>query len=104
MPRSTAPRAPAARAAKGAAPTPAPAPAAASAVTSAGTQALTAGEPTYFTTAAHFGRWLRRHGATATALIVGFHKVGSGTPSMSWPESVDRSPVRRLDRRRAQAH
>ncbi len=46
-------------------------------------------DPTYFATAAEFRTWLRRHGATATELLVGFHKLGSGTPSMSWPESVD---------------
>ncbi len=45
--------------------------------------------PTYFATPAEFGAWLAQHGATARELIVGFHKVGSGTPSMTWPQSVD---------------
>lgn len=46
-------------------------------------------EPSYFVTAAQFTQWLRRHHATATELLVGYHKVGCGTPSMSWPQSVD---------------
>lgn len=46
-------------------------------------------EPLYFETAAHFRDWLARHAATATELLVGFHKRGSGLPGMTWPESVD---------------
>lgn len=46
-------------------------------------------EPTYFDSAAAFAAWLDEHAATADELLVGFHKVGSGRPSMSWPESVD---------------
>lgn len=45
--------------------------------------------PTYFATAADFRRWLEAHADSEHELIVGFHKVGSGTPSMSWSESVD---------------
>lgn len=45
--------------------------------------------PTYFASPEDFGRWLRQHGANSTELLVGFHKRGSGTPSMTWPESVD---------------
>ena len=45
--------------------------------------------PRFFKTAAAFRRWLERNGATAGELVVGFHKVGSGRPSMTWPESVD---------------
>ena len=47
------------------------------------------GNPTYFDNAAAFRAWLAVHGATATELLVGYHKVGSGRPSMSWSESVD---------------
>ncbi len=43
----------------------------------------------YFPTAAGFRRWLARHHATATALWVGYYKVGTGVPSLTWPESVD---------------
>lgn len=46
-------------------------------------------EPTFFATAAAFHRWLARHHATERELLVGFHKVGSGKPSMTWAESVD---------------
>jgi len=44
---------------------------------------------TFFETAADFRAWLERHHATASELLVGFRKVGTGQASMSWPESVD---------------
>ncbi len=43
----------------------------------------------FFDTPAAFRAWLEEHGATASELLVGFYKVGSGRPSMTWPESVD---------------
>jgi uncharacterized protein YdeI (YjbR/CyaY-like superfamily) len=43
----------------------------------------------FFVTAADFRKWLAKNSATAAELIVGFHKVNSGEPSMTWPESVD---------------
>ncbi|MGH8030720.1 MAG: YdeI/OmpD-associated family protein [Arenimonas sp.] len=46
-------------------------------------------DPTYFATPADFRRWLAKHAASAAELLVGFHKVASGEPSMTWPESVD---------------
>jgi uncharacterized protein YdeI (YjbR/CyaY-like superfamily) len=46
-------------------------------------------DPVFFAKAADFRRWLERHHATASELLVGFHKRDSGTPSMTWPESVD---------------
>ena len=45
--------------------------------------------PRYFSTADAFRHWLNTHGEQARELLVGLHKVGSGTPSMSWPQSVD---------------
>lgn len=45
--------------------------------------------PTFFESAGHFRAWLERHHRTAKELFVGFRKVGSGLPSMTWPESVD---------------
>lgn len=45
--------------------------------------------PVFFATAAEFRAWLARHAATESELVVGFYKVGSGQPSMTWPESVD---------------
>ena len=46
---------------------------------------------TYFVSAADFRRWLAGNHATAKELLVGFHKKGSGTPSITWPESVDQA-------------
>ncbi len=45
--------------------------------------------PRFFLTPAAFGAWLRKHSASRSELIVGFYKVGSGRPSMTWPQSVD---------------
>ena len=45
--------------------------------------------PTFFATPADFRDWFKKHAATSTELIVGFHKKGTGTPSITWPESVD---------------
>ena len=45
--------------------------------------------PTFFESAQHFRAWLEIHHRTSAELIVGFRKVGSGLPSMTWPESVD---------------
>ena len=44
---------------------------------------------TFFSTPAAFRQWLQTHAAQATELLVGFHKVGSGRPCMTWSESVD---------------
>ena len=46
-------------------------------------------KPTFFRTPADFRRWLAKNHARATELLVGFHKVNSGKPSITWPESVD---------------
>jgi uncharacterized protein YdeI (YjbR/CyaY-like superfamily) len=46
-------------------------------------------KPVFFATPAEFRRWLERHHASETELLVGFHKKHSGRPSMTWPESVD---------------
>lgn len=48
-----------------------------------------AAAPVFFATPAAFRAWLRRHGATAAELVVGFHKLASGRPSLTWPQSVD---------------
>jgi uncharacterized protein YdeI (YjbR/CyaY-like superfamily) len=45
--------------------------------------------PTFFATGADWRAWLEANHATAAELSVGFWKVGSGKPSMTWPESVD---------------
>jgi uncharacterized protein YdeI (YjbR/CyaY-like superfamily) len=46
-------------------------------------------DPKFFKTASAFRNWLDQHGATQTELMVGFHKRGTGEPSMTWPESED---------------
>src|SRR4051812_31535731 len=43
----------------------------------------------YFATPADFRAWLAANHATAELLLVGYHKKGTGIPSMTWPESVD---------------
>jgi uncharacterized protein YdeI (YjbR/CyaY-like superfamily) len=45
--------------------------------------------PTFFANASAFRRWLQKNAGSATELVVGFHKLHSGQPSMTWPESVD---------------
>lgn len=46
-------------------------------------------EPTFFATPEEFRAWFAANAASATALLVGFHKKGSGLPSITWPEAVD---------------
>lgn len=46
-------------------------------------------KPKFFATPADFRAWLEKHHATKTELVVGFHKKGTGKPSITWPESVD---------------
>jgi uncharacterized protein YdeI (YjbR/CyaY-like superfamily) len=43
----------------------------------------------FFETPAGFGKWLRKNHAAEREILVGFYKRESGTPSMTWPESVD---------------
>ena len=46
-------------------------------------------KPRFFATSAEFRVWLIEHHERETELIVGFYKVSSGKPSMTWSESVD---------------
>jgi uncharacterized protein YdeI (YjbR/CyaY-like superfamily) len=46
-------------------------------------------KPVFFATRAEFRSWLERHHADRRELLVGFHKKGTGRPSITWPESVD---------------
>jgi uncharacterized protein YdeI (YjbR/CyaY-like superfamily) len=48
-------------------------------------------EPAFFATPDEFRAWLDAHHATETEVLVGFHKKGSGRPSITWPESVDQA-------------
>ncbi|WP_245213051.1 YdeI family protein [Rhizobacter sp. AJA081-3] len=46
-------------------------------------------DPKFFPTARAFRKWLEANASRASELLVGYHKVATGKPSMSWPESVD---------------
>jgi uncharacterized protein YdeI (YjbR/CyaY-like superfamily) len=48
-------------------------------------------EPRFFATPQALRRWFEAHHATDPELLVGFYKVGSGVPSITWPESVDQA-------------
>jgi uncharacterized protein YdeI (YjbR/CyaY-like superfamily) len=45
--------------------------------------------PVFFESSAAFRRWLERHGDHEAELVVGYYKVGTGRPSLTWSESVD---------------
>jgi uncharacterized protein YdeI (YjbR/CyaY-like superfamily) len=47
--------------------------------------------PVFFEDASDFRKWLAAHAHDARELLVGFHKVGTGKPCMSWSESVDQA-------------
>jgi uncharacterized protein YdeI (YjbR/CyaY-like superfamily) len=47
--------------------------------------------PTFFATQENFREWLEKHHTKETELLVGFYKVNSKKPSMSWSESVDQA-------------
>ncbi len=48
-------------------------------------------KPKFFATPATFRAWLDAHHNSSAELLVGFYKRGSGTPSITWPESVDQA-------------
>ena len=48
-------------------------------------------KPQFFSTQSDFRTWLENNHQTETELLVGFYKVNSGKPSMSWSESVDQA-------------
>lgn len=45
--------------------------------------------PTFFAKQSEFRRWLDKNHKKETELLVGFYKVDSGKPSMTWSQSVD---------------
>jgi hypothetical protein len=47
-------------------------------------------KPTFFPTPEAFRKWLERHCEVHTELMVGFYKTGSGKPSITWPQSVEK--------------
>ena len=48
-------------------------------------------EPTFFPTSTDFRRWLAANHETASELLVGFWKVGSGKASIDWPQARDQA-------------
>jgi uncharacterized protein YdeI (YjbR/CyaY-like superfamily) len=48
-------------------------------------------KPVFFATPEELGAWLEEHHESADELLVGFHKKGSGKPSITWPESVEQA-------------
>lgn len=46
-------------------------------------------KPVFFPTPVDFRNWLEEHHATTDELVVGYYKVKSRKPSITWPESVD---------------
>lgn len=48
-------------------------------------------ETIYFDSPASFYRWLEEHHQTASVQWVGYYKKHTGTPSLTWPESVDQA-------------
>jgi len=48
-------------------------------------------KPTFFATPAAFRHWLKKNYSSIAELWVGFHKKGTGKPSITWPESVDQA-------------
>jgi uncharacterized protein YdeI (YjbR/CyaY-like superfamily) len=46
-------------------------------------------KPKFFPSLAAWHAWLEEHHEKHEELWVGFHKVGTGKPSITWPEAVD---------------
>ena len=47
--------------------------------------------PKFFASPNDFRKWLEKHHNKETELVVGFYKVASGRPSITWSESVDQA-------------
>lgn len=50
-----------------------------------------AAKPRFFTKPEAFGRWLQANHARRSDLVVGYWKVGTGRPSMTWAQSVEQA-------------
>lgn len=46
-------------------------------------------KPIFFATQAELRRWFSKNHKTAKELLLGYYKVGSGKPSVTWPQTVD---------------
>ena len=47
--------------------------------------------PVFFSNQNEFRRWLEENHTTKTELVVGYYKVWTGRPTMSWSQSVDQA-------------
>jgi len=47
--------------------------------------------PIFFENTQQFHNWLEENHSKAKELIVGFYKVSTGKPSMTWSDSVDQA-------------
>ena len=47
--------------------------------------------PVYFQDQIEFRKWLEKNHDKETEIIVGYYKVGTGKPGMTWSESVDQA-------------
>lgn len=45
--------------------------------------------PIFFKTQSDFRKWLEKNHKIKKELVVGFYKIGSGKPSMTWSQAVD---------------
>lgn len=48
-------------------------------------------DPLFFQSQIDFRNWLEKNHKSETELLVGYYKVGSGKPSMTWSQSVDQA-------------
>ena len=48
-------------------------------------------EPKFFKSQNDFRRWLEKNHDRKNEVLVGFYKVGTGKPSMTWSQSVDQA-------------
>lgn len=46
---------------------------------------------TFFESQNEFRKWPKTHGKTESELLVGYNKISSGKPSMTWSQSVDQA-------------
>ena len=46
-------------------------------------------KPIFFKKQSDFRKWFEKNADAETQLLVGFYKVGSGKPSITWSQSVD---------------
>lgn len=45
--------------------------------------------PVFFKKQSDLRKWFEKNSETATSLLIGYYKVATGKPSVTWPQSVD---------------